>query len=692
MTSGRYASIPSDLKPAGTPGSQLLAIERKKASFDSTQMSEYLHGKAYLERDAELVQLLSTDPSGAFDKSNWPYLGRTDKFRVALKKDKRLAQLGLEHDWDRETTQHADALCDLPGPFGLHKTMFITTIANMGTDEQKEKWLGPAMRFEIIGCYAQTELGHGSNVQGIETTATYDEATQEYEIHSPSMTASKWWIGGLGRSATHAIVMAQLILKGKKHGPHPFIVQIRDVETREPLPGIYIGDIGPKFGYNTTDNGYMLFDHVKVPYLNQLARFAKVEADTAVYTPPKSNALTYGTLTWVRANIVQQARSVLMRSVTVAIRYCAVRRQFADHDSPKFEGNKPIETQVLDYTMVQARIFPILAKAYAFHYTSKYMFELYNKNIENINQGDLSLMAETHASSSGLKALCTIEAAEAIEVCRRACGGHGYSSASGLGSFYMDYLPQVTWEGDSYMISQQTSRYLLKQMRALKANPNKVEKTFITDYFHHYLKNKGGQADVTFSGDLHDPMWFVKAFGYRAAWLVEQTQELRDGLTKRSWNSILPELYKCSKAHSQALVVYNFAMAILHDEELNNKPALRTVMQQLFLLYVISTMEQEGAEFLSCGYLKPNQYQLLSTKLQELMLVIRPQAVPLVDSFALSDYLLNSQLGSSSGDAYQGLFKLALNEPLNSSAWNVKIDDLETLDITPSQALPSAKL
>lgn len=436
----------------------------------------------------------------------------------------------------------------------------------------------------------------------------------------------------------------------------------------------------------------MLFDHVKVPYENQLARFAKVEADTAIYTPPKSNALTYGTLTWVRANIVQQARTVLMRSVTIAIRYCAVRRQFADHDSPKFEGSKPIETQVIDYTMVQARLFPILAKAYAFHYTAKYMFDLYAKNIEKINKDDLSLLAETHASSSGLKALCTIEAAECIEVCRRAMGGHGYSSASGLGNFYMDYLPQVTWEGDSYMISQQTSRHLLKQMRAIKADPDNVPKNFITDYIRYYFNHRKDQADITHSGDLYDPMWFVKAFGFRAAWLIEQTLELRDGLSKRSWNSILPELYRCSKAHSQALVVYNFAMAILNDEELNSKPALRTVMQQQFLLYATHTMEQEGAEFLSSGYLQPRQYQLLSTKVQEIMAVIRPQAVPLVDSFALSDYLLNSQLGSYKGDVYEGLFKHALDEPINSSAWNVKIDDLDTLDVTPSEALPRAKL
>lgn len=74
-------------------------------------------------------------------------------------------------------------------------------------------------------------------------------------IHSPTLTASKWWIGSLGRSATHAVVMARLVLKGKNLGPHPFVVPLRDVKTREMLPGITVGDIGPKQGYQSTDNG-----------------------------------------------------------------------------------------------------------------------------------------------------------------------------------------------------------------------------------------------------------------------------------------------------------------------------------------------------------------------------------------------------------------------------------------------------
>lgn len=46
---------------------------------------------------------------------------------------------------------------------------------------------------------------------------------------------------------------------------------------------------------------------------------------------------------------------------------------------------------------------------------------------------------------------------EGLEVCRRACGGHGYSGFSGVGSFLLDYIPTVTWEGDNFVICQQVA-------------------------------------------------------------------------------------------------------------------------------------------------------------------------------------------------------------------------------------------
>ena len=115
-------------------------------------------------------------------------------------------------------------------------------------------------RHKILGCYAQTELGHGSNVSNLETTATLDKSTDEFVINSPTLTSAKFWPGDLGRFSSHAIVFARLIVDGKDHKVHPFIVQLRDLDTWQHLKGVKTGDIGPKYGYQTKDNGWSTFD------------------------------------------------------------------------------------------------------------------------------------------------------------------------------------------------------------------------------------------------------------------------------------------------------------------------------------------------------------------------------------------------------------------------------------------------
>lgn len=241
------------------------------------------------------------------------------------------------------------------------------------------------------------------------------------------------------------------------------------------------------------DNGYLLFNKLKIPHVSMLARyedssdllctftyilyrFSSVDAQTGKYSRPSSPSLIYGTLTWIRSNIVLQAGGVLARGVTIAVRYCAIRRQFTDRDAPQWEKG---ENQVLNYTMVQIRLLTLLASTFALHFTGKGMMKLYRQNQEMMKKKDAGresesgrgagpeetvagsdLLADLHATSCGLKSLASSTAAEGLEVCRRACGGHGYSSFSGIGPWYADYLPTTTWEGDNYMLTQQVARYV----------------------------------------------------------------------------------------------------------------------------------------------------------------------------------------------------------------------------------------
>jgi Acyl-CoA dehydrogenase, middle domain/Acyl-coenzyme A oxidase N-terminal len=163
--------------------------------------------------------------------------------------------------------------------------MFMPTIMGQGSEAQKRELLPKCNALEIIGTYAQTELGHGTFVRGLETTATYHPESQHFVIHSPTQTSTKWWPGGLGKTATHAVVMAALFVGGKDHGPHAFVVQLRALDTHKCLPGVTIGDIGPKFGYNGVDNGFLRFDHVLVPHSAMLSKFAQVR-QPAPYVHP----------------------------------------------------------------------------------------------------------------------------------------------------------------------------------------------------------------------------------------------------------------------------------------------------------------------------------------------------------------------------------------------------------------------
>ena len=130
----------------------------------------------------------------------------------------------------------------------------------------------------IHGAYCQTELGHGTNVQGVETTATLDKATDEIILHTPNIKATKFWPGELGLHANCPIVVAKLIVDGKDLGIQTFMARIRDRDHR-PLPGISVGDVGPKFGYAMKDNGYLAFDNFRIPRTNMLMRYANLSPD-----------------------------------------------------------------------------------------------------------------------------------------------------------------------------------------------------------------------------------------------------------------------------------------------------------------------------------------------------------------------------------------------------------------------------
>lgn len=244
----------SSLRPhPDADGSAILVRERQRSSVDEAELSNHLSGAAYLERQQRVVKILQNEK--IFSKSNQANLSRPDRYKLGLARGKRMRQLMDEHKWDEDDLLMAEYLIDDILPYHLHLSLFSSAMREQTSDSQRTYWIPKMESWEIIGAYAQTELGHGSNVRGIELEATWDQKTKEFVLHSPTLTASKWWNGTLGRTATHAVVIAQLLLPSEKdqrlvsYGPHPFIVRVRDQTTHQPPSSIVVGDIGPKYGY-----------------------------------------------------------------------------------------------------------------------------------------------------------------------------------------------------------------------------------------------------------------------------------------------------------------------------------------------------------------------------------------------------------------------------------------------------------
>ena len=104
------------------------------------------------------------------------------------------------------------------------------------------------------------------------------------------------------------------------------MVQLRDESTHRPLPGIVVGEIGPKMGLKAADNGFLQLNQVRIPRDNMLMKNAQVEAD-GTFIEPKSDKLTYGTMVFVRVVVIDMVAFNVARAATIAVRYSCVRRQ-----------------------------------------------------------------------------------------------------------------------------------------------------------------------------------------------------------------------------------------------------------------------------------------------------------------------------------------------------------------------------
>uniref|UniRef100_A0AC34PVX0 Acyl-CoA oxidase n=1 Tax=Panagrolaimus sp. JU765 TaxID=591449 RepID=A0AC34PVX0_9BILA len=442
-------------------------------------------------------------------------------------------------------------------PLGIHFIMGIPAILNNADDEQLKQWLPKVMNNEYVLAYAQTELGHGTNLKNLETTAIFDSKTQEFVLNSPTITSTKWWPGNLGKSSNWSIVMAQLIIGKKNYGPHPFFVQIRDSETHEPLPRL-------------------------IPRTSLMMKHAKVLSD-GTYVPAIHPKLGYLTMIVVRAAVVTVASEYLSKACVIATRYSAIRRQ-----GEIIPGTG--EVKILDYQTQQYRIFPQIARAIAFRFSGIYLLEMNNHVSKQLETGKTEELADLHAFASGIKAVSTYQASLGIEQCRMSCGGHGYSLASGLPQLYSSGVASCTYEGENMVMLLQLARYLRKRVKEYKIGKSDIQISSLAKFL--FESNPKKSRIGTTNANANEIEAAIESFEHVARRLIFETFEKTEKLQKQGMTSEIAmnqtsvEWRRASHAFTRVIIAKIFQQNVQKCDNFSTKKILNQLLK-LFVFYEI---------------------------------------------------------------------------------------------------------
>lgn len=636
--------------------------ERYTASFNVEGLTNILDGGAQntaLRRKVESI--IYSDPEFSM-KDNY-FMTPNERYVAAVRKKFHLQMIAKRHGWLENSPEFYCAYRALSGELALTlHSMFLKSLRSLGSEEQIAKWTPLCNDFQIIASYAQTELGHGTNLRGLETEATYDAATQEFVLHTPTLTATKWWPGDMGRSATHTLVQAQLICSGAQQGMHAFIVPIRRLQDHTPLPGVTVGDIGPKMDFDHTDHGFLRLDHVRVPRENMLSRFAQVLPD-GTYLKTGTPQTNYFSMVVARVDLLlSEIIPLLQKACVIAIRYSVIRRQSSTRPSDP-------EAKILDYQTQQQKLFPQLATAYAFHFLAGNLLEFLRSSYDAILNKDFSQLPELHALSAGVKAMTSDLCLQGAELCRRACGGHGYSKLSGLPSLVTRVTASCTYEGDNTVLYLQTARFLVKNYLRTQAIPGSTLQKSLPQSVAYMAEPYLARCPAQKADDFLHPKVYTTAWAHVAARLIKDSSDHLETLRQsgadwdEAWSQTTVIHLQAAKAHCYYISVKSFTETL---EKLEDKPEVWHVLKRLCDLYAQHSILTNAADFLHDGFLSGAQVDAVRTAYLELLRLIRKDAILLTDAFDYTDQCLNSALGCYDGNVYERLFHWAQKSPTNT--------------------------
>lgn len=624
---------------AGTHGTKLWTPSNLK--FNREQMMRFLVAHDFDQR--QKIFEIWKEPLFHFTNNLKP----RDEYRdITAKRVLRMLESGVCRARDlKENPLRFLALLEMTNyicssfatKMGVQMSLFTGSIVNLGTEKHHKRFLDAVDRGEALGCFAMTELLHGSNVAGIQTTCEYRRETDDFILNTPNDGAQKYWIGNAACHGIYSTVFAKLIVDGEDKGVHAFVLQIRDPVTKHPLPGITVADCGSKIGLEGVDNGRFWFKSVKLPRDALLDRFAKIDNGKYVNlfgTPNKLFAATVGELVSGRVAIATGSLCTTQMCMLIAFRYASKRLQFGP-------PNKS-EIPILDYSIHTINMMQILAKTISYRMTVNKLKEVYQQHVAKRGE-DQELKRLVHVMSCGMKAVCSWHGLRAIQEFRELGGGHFYSVMSRMG-VRQDMDIGTTYEGSNTVLLQQVASSLLKEFKDQFANgPVYGAAHYLNQRFTFALRDKNPvKSHMASEQELLDPTFWLHAFEYREFKMTRRVaKQLRTESKKMpffdAWNKVLPQATELAIAYCDKLVVEESL------GQINKAPSeLRPVLYLNLAIFALSRLQENLGFFVVTRYLGRNKAEAIGPQLHALCYQLRTVALDLVECFGIPDHIVFS--------------------------------------------------
>jgi acyl-CoA oxidase len=531
---------------------------------------------------------------------------------------------------------------------GVQFGLFGGAVLHLGTERHHERYLRAITSLELPGCFAMTETGHGSNVQNLGTTITYDDDAGEFVVDTPDEASRKDYIGNAARDGRMAAVFGQLIVGGEPRGVHAVLVPLRD-EDGEVLPRIRIEDCGAKLGLDGVDNGRIWFDAVRVPRDALLNRYGDVRPDgtyfSAIENPTKRFFTMLGTLIQGRVSVCGASINAAKVAQVIAVRHALQRRQFGP------PGGE--EVTLMEYRTHQRRLLPALATTYALHFTQERLREQLHEVFTSDDDAEDRRKLETLAA--GLKAVATWHASDTIQACREACGGAGYLAANRFAALKADTDVFTTFEGDNTVLLQLAAKNLLTEYRDQfgELDPLGVAQFFAGQVFETVAERTamrevlGRLADGLLpgrdeEGDLLDRDVQLRLVRWRQEHILQgAARRLRAGINAgRDPFEVLVDcqdhVVACARAWVDLVVLESFADAVERCED----PEVKEVLDRLCSLYALSGIERERGWYQEHGRLSSIRSKSVLKGVNALCASLKDDVGMLVEAFGVPEAAL----------------------------------------------------